>query len=147
MLKSQKNDPSINPPIYPCIGEGVSTIHKYLNRIELSRFDQDLFDFYWFDITPPIKPPVYPPIDVDVSTNYKSSNGIEIYFFNFWQFDLNPPIHPPIGGGVSTNHKSSNKIELSHIRSRFIWFLVNWHDPTHWPTHPPTYWWGCLHKS
>ena len=35
-LKCQKNEPSINTPIYQPIGESVSINHKSSNRIELS---------------------------------------------------------------------------------------------------------------
>ena len=44
MLKSQKNDPSINTTIYQPIGGGVSTNQKSSNRIELSQLGQDLFN-------------------------------------------------------------------------------------------------------
>ena len=41
----QKIEPSINTPIHPPIGEGVSTNHKSSNKIELSQKVQDLFDY------------------------------------------------------------------------------------------------------
>ena len=67
------------------MGGGVSTNHKSLNRIELSRLGQDLFNCQSFDLTRPIDPLTHPPMGVGV------------------------------GGGVSTNHKSSNRIELSQL--------------------------------
>ena len=42
--KCQKNELSINTPIYLPIGEGVSTNHKSSNRIELSQLGEDLFN-------------------------------------------------------------------------------------------------------
>ena len=67
------------------MGGVVSTNHKSLNRIELSRLGQDLFNCYSFALTPPIDPP-----------NHQPMGGC-------------------VGGGVSTNHKSSNRIELSRF--------------------------------
>ena len=39
---------------------GVSTNHKSSTRTELSWLGQDLFDFYWFNMTTPIDPPIHP---------------------------------------------------------------------------------------
>ena len=75
-VKMSKEWPIHQPTHIPHIGEGVSTNHKYSNRIQLPRLDQDLFYFYWFDITLPINPPVHPPIGGNVFTNQKSSNQI-----------------------------------------------------------------------
>ena len=108
---------------------------------------QDLFNFYWFDQTPPINPPFHPTICGGVSTNHKSSNRIELSwlgqdlswlgqrFIRFsdltWPQPLNqPPIHPPIGWSVYTNHKSSNRIELSQLLN-FLWSYLSTHTPTH----------------
>ena len=62
------------------MGGGVSTNHKSLNRIELSRLGQHLFNCQSFDLTPLIDPPNHPPMggDVGVSTNHKSSKRIEL---------------------------------------------------------------------
>ena len=62
------------------MGGGVSTNHKSLNRIELSRLGQHLFNCKSFDLTPPIDPPNHPPMggNVGVSTNHKSSKRIEL---------------------------------------------------------------------
>ena len=55
------------------MGGGVSTNHKSLNRIELSRLGQDLFNCLSFDLTPAIDPPNHPPmgggVGGGVSTN------------------------------------------------------------------------------
>ena len=117
-----KNDPPLTHilthPIHPTtftthpIGEGVSANHKSSNRIELSWSVQDLFDFYWYDMTPPIDPHINP---------------------------NHPPNHPythPIGGGggVSANHKSSNRIELFSIRSRLSSCCP--HVVSMWSPHP-----------
>ena len=67
------------------MGGGVSTNHKSLNRIELSRLGQDLFNCESFDLTPPIDP----------------LNHL--------------PMGRGVGGGISTNHKSSKRIELSRL--------------------------------
>ena len=101
MLNYHKNDPFINIQIvktmthpstyeYKPIVEGISTNHKYSNRIELSGSVINLFNFYWFDVTPPI--------------NLQSIHP-----------STQPPIHPPIAGGVFTNHKSSNLTEISEL--------------------------------
>ena len=58
------------------MGGGVSTNHKSLNRIELSRLGQHLFNCESFDLTPPNHPPMGG--GVGVSTNHKSSNRIEL---------------------------------------------------------------------
>ena len=60
------------------MGGGVSTNHKFLNRIELSRLGQYLFNCYSFDVIPPIDPPNHPPMGGGMSTNHKSSNRIEL---------------------------------------------------------------------
>ena len=66
---------------------GVSIDHNSPHRIKLLQLVQDLFNFYWFDMTP--HPPTHPP--------------------------THQPILPPIGRGVSTDYKSSNGIEISRI--------------------------------
>ena len=91
--------PSIDPPIHPPMGRGVSANHKSSNRIELSRLGQDLFDFLWFDMVPPINQPNHPP--------------------------THQTIHPPVGGGVSIDFKSSNGIKISQfvqVLLNFYWF-------------------------
>ena len=54
--------------------------------MKLSRLGQDLFDIYYYDLTPPIDP-----------LNHPSTHTLT---------------H---GWGVSMNHKSSNRIELSQL--------------------------------
>ena len=46
--------------IHLLISLGVSTNYKSLKRIEISRLGQGLFDFEWFNLTPPINPPNHP---------------------------------------------------------------------------------------
>ena len=62
----------------------------------------------------------------------------------FNEFDMNQPTDPPIhlskGWSVSTNHKYSNKIQLYQLDNTiYSKFLMNWHEPTHWPTYPYSY--------
>ena len=42
------------------MGGGVSTNHKFSNRIELSQFGQDLFNCSSFDLTPSTDPLTHP---------------------------------------------------------------------------------------
>ena len=91
--------PSIDPPIHPSMGRGVSANHKSSNRIELSWLGLDLFNFLWFDMAPPINPPNHQP--------------------------THQTIHPPIGWGVSIDLKSSNRIKISQfiqVLLNFYWF-------------------------
>ena len=66
------------------MGGGVSTNHKSLNRIELSRLGQDLFNCESFDLTPPIDPLTHLTthqwvgVWVGVSLQIKSSKRIEL---------------------------------------------------------------------
>ena len=64
------------------MGGGISTNHKSLTKIELSRLGQDLFNCESFDLTPPIDPLTHQPmgggVGGDVSTNHKSSKRIEL---------------------------------------------------------------------
>ena len=91
--------PPNHPPIHLSKGGSVSTNHKSLNRIKLSRLDQILLKLLWFHIFRPTNPPIHPP------THQKK--------------DL------PMGGEFSTDSKSSNGIEISwfvQVLSRFYWF-------------------------
>ena len=98
--------PSIQPPMNPPMARGVSANHKSSNRIELSWFSQDLFDFLWFDMTPPINPANHPPIGGGVSTDFKSSNRIKISWIiqvllNFYWFGWSPEVGVGVGGGLN----------------------------------------------
>ena len=91
--------PPNHPPIHLSKGGSVSTNHKSLNRIKLSRLDQILLKFLWFHIFRPTNPPIHPP------THQKK--------------------HPPMGGEFSTDSKSLNGIKISwfvQVLSRFYWF-------------------------
>ena len=103
---------SIQPPMNPPMGKGVSINHKSSNRIELSWLSQDLFDFLWFDLTPPINPPnhppthqtIHPPIGGEVSTDFKSSNRIKIFvqvLLNFYWFGWSTWVGMGVGGGLN----------------------------------------------
>ena len=52
--------PPNHPPIHLSKGGTVSTNHKSLNRIELSRLDQVLLNFLWFHMFWPTNPPIHP---------------------------------------------------------------------------------------
>ena len=135
-----------------CVHGDIFTDHQSANKIELS----GLVKIYsvlviWHDHT---NWPTHQAINLNlgggVSKNPKSSNRIELslldqYLFDFysdltWSYPLTHPSTHTLThrwwGGVSTNHKSSNRIAFISIKSRFIWFLVIWHDPTFQPTHP-----------
>ena len=88
-------------------------------QTELKYLDsQGIFNFEWFDLTPPINPPTQ------------------------------PSIHPPMGGGASTDVESSNRIEISRLGQGYSIFSdLTWpHPSTHPTTHTPTHGWGSLHR-
>ena len=114
--------------IHLLISLGVSTNYKSSKRIEISQFSQGLFDFEWFDLTPPINPPNHPYTHPWGSLHrcwiFKENWNILIRF-RFIRFlviwpdpthqPTQPPIHPPMGGGASTDVESSNRIEISRL--------------------------------
>ena len=53
---------------------------------------------------------------------------------------INPPIHPTTytpthRWGCFSKSQIFKQNWIILISSRFIWFLLIWHDPTHWPTY------------
>ena len=139
--KCQKNDPSINTPIYSPIGGGClhkSQIFKQNWMISIrSRFIS--FFVIWHD---PTNPPTHAPTHrwgwtVFLWTVCGEINVLKrIYFtvhYLLWM-DLY------YVGGVFTNYKFSNKIEISQLGQDLFDFL--WFDltlPINPPNHPYTH--------
>ena len=112
------------PPTHPLM-DGVSLqIINLQSRIEVSRLCQDLFNCWWFDLTPPIDPLTHP----------------------------NHPTHPPMVGVSLQIINLQSRIEVSRLCQDL--FNCWWFDltPPHWPIDPPNHphthqWWECLYKS
>ena len=125
------------PPIHPPMGGGASTDVESSNRTEISRLGQGIFNFEWFDLTPPINPPNHPYTHPWVGGLHRcrifkqnwniSIRSRYIRFLVIWpdppHQSTQPPIHPPMGEGASTDVESSNRTEIS----RFVLNLLNFY--------------------
>ena len=111
---------------------------KKMSIIKLSRIGQDLFDFSDLTWGHPL---THSSTHRYLQTKSNYINKFKLYYISHltWPHPLTYPlIHTSIHRCGCLNKSWIFKQNwMISIRSRFIWYLVIWPDPTHWPTEPP----------